>query len=1130
MFVRKYLLLLIVVLVSADLLAQTPIPLGPQVATYNDTRVRGYHFTATSTWSLCGLYIPTDNSTGPMNVEFVRFTQGPPPPFAGTTNNFVSLFYAAGVAGTNMINVPNVPVTNGNIYGTYGARSNPGNLNQMMNSYGTANTVTNVNGINMTLQRSGMQFPLNNQQMHDIWSEVNFFIGRVIMYHSCCPQPLPPQGPISGPASVCQGDTVVYSIPPDPNAVSYTWSVGPLDTVITGQGTTSVSVAIGPNSIGDSVCVFLTDTCTDSDPICFGYTVPLPPTPGAISGPDTVCTNDTATYSIPSVTGVTYSWTVPPGATIISNPNSNTIDVVFGTNSDSICVQLIDSCATGGTSCAYVEVSTSPPFALAGVDQNICSGLSTTLQGNNPQIGTGLWTIENGPGGGSFANDNDPLTSFSNLQPGTYTLKWTISSAACPSSHDFVDVEVGITPDASFDAPDACEGSLATFTNTTETFGLQGSYLWDIDNDGIDNYLVESPVHQYPGPGTYVVRLIASAQGCADTIVQPINVNPLPVMNVNADDQCLETPVDFINNTVIASGAISQMMYDFGDGSTPEVGNAGLSPLYSYASAGDYTAIAYATSDQGCVDSQLINLTVHHLPVPNFSFKNSCQYQTTEFFDQSSVQASFIDEWDWSFGDGSSSDLEDTEHDYAINGDVPVTLRVWSALGCSSDTTIPIEVYPTPVSQFNFTNEVCLGDSMYVENTSTIDYGFIQENRWHIEDTNLYYADDTVFYFSEVGWYKVGLLVTSDQGCRSYSAKRVPVWAIPDADYYFEGACAGDSISFRDTSRFSEGSVDAWLWQFGDTAGSTSAERHPTFLYEDFGEYNVSLTVFSSQKCPSTVTYPVQISEYIEPEFVVSIDSGCSPLLVQMTDSSVSKSGIGYSMEWAFGNGDTIGNGANQYTYYLQGGRPYFYDVTMRITSDAGCVTESTKDSLIYLMPQPIADFTTEPNKSELTTQRPLVQFVSLAEETNYWKWQFGDGNSSIAHNPAHQYADEGEYLVTLIARNIFQCSDTVSDRLYVEPINRAFIPSAFTPNGDGRNETFKVYGLKGVTEFTMDIYDRWGRKVYSTTGVNSSWDGTNVQSSVIQQGLYTYKINYIDVNGDPVTMSGEVSVVGVDN
>ena len=100
------------VLVSADLLAQTQFGPGAQVASYTDTRVRGYYFTAPTNFNICQLYVPNTMNNNLWHVEVVRFTNGAPPAWAATTNSFVSLFYADSISGTNPITC-SIPVSSG---------------------------------------------------------------------------------------------------------------------------------------------------------------------------------------------------------------------------------------------------------------------------------------------------------------------------------------------------------------------------------------------------------------------------------------------------------------------------------------------------------------------------------------------------------------------------------------------------------------------------------------------------------------------------------------------------------------------------------------------------------------------------------------------------------------------------------------------------------------------------------------------------------------------------------------------------------------------------------------------------------------------------------------------------------
>lgn len=149
---KKLLLLVFVGLSFLNLYSQgTPISVGTQTNTFT-SMIRGYHFTAPTSFTICGLYIPPDaNPTGTQTIRVVRFTAGPPPAFAATTNNFIQLFTITNAPATQVV-ACNIPVAAGEIIGVYGARGA-----NCVNSYGPANFVTSINGFNTTLQRSGMQ-------------------------------------------------------------------------------------------------------------------------------------------------------------------------------------------------------------------------------------------------------------------------------------------------------------------------------------------------------------------------------------------------------------------------------------------------------------------------------------------------------------------------------------------------------------------------------------------------------------------------------------------------------------------------------------------------------------------------------------------------------------------------------------------------------------------------------------------------------------------------------------------------------------------------------------------------------------------------------------------------------------
>lgn len=130
-------------------------------------------------------------------------------------------------------------------------------------------------------------------------------------------------------------------------------------------------------------------------------------------------------------------------------------------------------------------------------------------------------------------------------------------------------------------------------------------------------------------------------------------------------------------------------------------------------------------------------------------------------------------------------------------------------------------------------------------------------------------------------------------------------------------------------------------------------------------------------------------------------------------------------------------------------------------------------------------------SESFVTNQN--VQFYDQSTGAVSYFWNFGDGSEdsvSTESSPAHNYQEDGTYTVMLITINVEGCADTVYQVLTVYPDFYFYFPNAFSPNGNGRNDVFKGYGV-GIKKYSMRIYDRWGEQLFETTDINVGWDGT---------------------------------------
>jgi len=149
----------------------------------------------------------------------------------------------------------------------------------------------------------------------------------------------------------------------------------------------------------------------------------------------------------------------------------------------------------------------------------------------------------------------------------------------------------------------------------------------------------------------------------------------------------------------------------------------------------------------------------------------------------------------------------------------------------------------------------------------------------------------------------------------------------------------------------------------------------------------------------------------------------------------------------------------------------------------------------------PGAAFTYYPNPSN-----PLnVQFTNQSSDTNYVAWYFGDGDVSADVDPQHSYSKPGTYRVSLAVADSLGCSDSVTVDIELRMDYYVYIPTAFTPNGDIVNDRIKVEAL-GIEGIQWDIFNRWGTRVFSTTDIDESWDGT-YNNKAVPQGVYTYRL-----------------------
>jgi large repetitive protein len=154
--------------------------------------------------------------------------------------------------------------------------------------------------------------------------------------------------------------------------------------------------------------------------------------------------------------------------------------------------------------------------------------------------------------------------------------------------------------------------------------------------------------------------------------------------------------------------------------------------------------------------------------------------------------------------------------------------------------------------------------------------------------------------------------------------------------------------------------------------------------------------------------------------------------------------------------------------------------------------------------------------------------FTNQSTNAGTYYWSFGDGTSlNTQVNPSHEYINEGNYTVSLIAVNntYSTCTDTFYVDIFAETVFEPEIPNVFTPNGDGINDVFYVAG-KGIKSSSCEIYNRWGELIYKWDKPTSGWSGRTFSGHPVSDGVYYYLISITDYKGSKHSYNGYVLLV----
>jgi gliding motility-associated-like protein len=728
-----------------------------------------------------------------------------------------------------------------------------------------------------------------------------------------------------------------------------------------------------------------------------------------------------------------------------------------------------------------------------GNNFNVCG--TTNIQfTNNSQSGLNsivnyVWDF----GDGTYSNMASPQHTYS--QPGTYTVELIITDQSLCTSTQIQTVNVFEQPVANAVVTNACSGGNTGVIDLTVSMGT-GPYnvTWNpqpanISQNG-NNFTASSLA-----VGSYAIT-VTDANGCSVQLTETVSAPANPV----------DLQLSSVNGVLCAGGNNGSLSLNAVNGTAPYtfslLTNSNSTGSFNNLSGGSF--MAFVTDQSGCSDS--LNVVVPDLNTPLLI--NTLNLQNVFCFGGNdgafSIQASGgVGPYQYQVNGAAASAT--TNYNNLVAGNYVVL--VTDALGCTHDTIILIQEPNNgiTISTVQIINPLCTGNSTgSIEVNATGGNGAPYQFVWNTVPS----LNGALIQNLPAGNYTV--TVSDNNNCTALATFTLidPVFQIQAINDF--SICEGVDTTLQISINGGSGSISVnWL----NTLNGQQNQGNP-FQYVPLSDAGFQVTAIDQNGC---ISNQIQFNTTVlpAPDFIFSADilSGCAPVCNLFTGQSNTP---GVLVFWNFGDGTTA-SGFTADHCFLQAGS---YAVMGMAIATNGCKKTLVYPDYIDVYSNPLALFST--NKEEYTTADAAVSFDAEAgPDFNYlWKLENGDVLSQ-EEKFVYDFLEDGTYCVQLTVTNTYGCMDTTQRCIKINPESSFYIPSAFTPNGDGKDDLFMPIG-KEIAGMQLSIYNRWGGLIYSRNE-NSlvHWDGSN-----FPQDAYVYRIFVVDKAGYKKEYIGTVTLL----
>ncbi|SEP00896.1 gliding motility-associated C-terminal domain-containing protein [Niastella yeongjuensis] len=679
---------------------------------------------------------------------------------------------------------------------------------------------------------------------------------------------------------------------------------------------------------------------------------------------------------------------------------------------------------------------------------------------------------------------------------------------------------------AYLDVASACSNILATAPYCIQTnslildapFGFQ-NYTWfdanyNVVAHGQSATLSPPPVTQ----GYFYVDVEPyPGFGCRDTLQALVKPYPVP------DLPLADTIVNLCQNEIPEPLAASVLPGHQLNWYTTPIGGIPVStaPVPSTALPGVTKYYVSQKALYGCEGFRreiVVNVTA--TPVTAFNINKARQCHVGNSFTFTSISGNLVNPgYTWAFGDGKidSSTGRTSSYSYPSSGIYQVKLIATNhgLIACSKTDSAKIFVVPKPTAAFNYPDPICEDQTILtITDQSSIPPQFTTINKWwwNINGKITTTQTTATFLAPPGGPFPVKLVVTTQEGCLSdTNSKVLDIHFRPLAEFKYGDLnlmCNNEIIRFTDLSTMPSAAVgetvSKWNWLY-DNAVSNNAQT-PGVVFSA-GMHTAQLISENNYGCKSL---PVSHSFEIFPKPTTRMEVSDSCVYVKLLYNAIDVSGTVVGWTWNWDDRSMRYGNSLERTFFHKG------DHVLTLIGKTG---KNCKDTII----RPVIIYSNESYAyAGVDTSAPYNEPIELdahGEPGMQYTWSPLTGlNRDDVEKPIAILDHDQVYKLYTVTKEGCEKSTKVLVKRYAGP--ELYVPTAFTPNKDGKNDLFKVIPTGLRTFGFLAVYNRWGQLVYRTTDYHQGWDGT-YNGEKVDAGSFIYVVQAVDYLGRPIKRKG---------